>query len=62
MVTGVEWDGTDDADRPHVRIVAWHPLDAGAEPDDARTVVVGETGGRPVARTVLRAVPDVARR
>jgi hypothetical protein len=58
MVTGVEWDGGDDPDRPDVRVVAWHLVDEGAGAADPRTVVVGEVDGRRVARTVLRTATD----
>lgn len=53
-LTGIEWDGRADPDRPEVRLVAWRY----ADPDDPGDVekVVGRDGGRAIVREVLARV------
>ncbi len=58
LVTGVEWDGTDDPARPVVRLVAWHWADrAGDDGTTPAAAVVASHGGRDVARRVTSRTP-----
>jgi hypothetical protein len=51
MVTGIEWDGTDDPDHPVLRVVGWHYGDGDGD-------IVAHRDGRPVVRRVFEPSAD----